>query len=165
MRKHTVIFLTAALAGGASVLAAQQPDSARSSRRGAPPAATAQRLVVYKSPTCGCCGSWVDYLRAAGFQVDVNDVSDTRLDEISRDSGVPASATSCHTARIGGYVVVGHVPVETIRRMLREKPAITGIAVPGMIAGTPGMGSPGPGTHYDVVAIQRDGSTSVYEHH
>ncbi|MFI5279287.1 MAG: DUF411 domain-containing protein [Gemmatimonadales bacterium] len=91
-------------------------------------------------------------------------MSDARLAEIGTAAGVPESAGSCHTAQIGGYAVVGHVPVETIRRMLREKPAIAGISVPGMIAGTPGMGAI-PNTHFDVVAIARDGSTSVYEHH
>jgi hypothetical protein len=97
--------------------------------------------------------------------VEVNDVSDLRLAEIGTAAGVPESAGSCHMAQIGGYAVVGHVPVETIRRMLREKPAIVGISVPGMVAGTPGMGAALPSTHFDVVAIARDGSTSVYEHH
>jgi hypothetical protein len=97
--------------------------------------------------------------------VEVNDVSDARLAEIATAAGVPESATSCHTAQIGGYAVVGHVPVETIRRMLRERPAMAGISVPGMIAGTPGMGSPSPNTHFDVMAIARDGSLSVYERH
>ena len=92
-------------------------------------------------------------------------MTDARLAEIATAAGVPESASSCHTAQIGGYAVVGHVPVETIRRMLRERPAIAGISVPGMIQGTPGMGAPNPNTHFDVVAIARDGSTSVYEHH
>lgn len=91
-------------------------------------------------------------------------MSDAQLAEIGTAAGVPESAGSCHTAQIGGYVVVGHVPVETIRRMLREKPNIVGISVPGMIAGTPGMGAI-PNTHFDVVAIARDGSTSVYARH
>jgi hypothetical protein len=97
--------------------------------------------------------------------VEVNDVSESRLAEIGTAAGVPDAAGSCHTAQIGGYAVVGHVPIETIRRMLREKPAIAGISVPGMVAGTPGMGTPSPSTHFDVMAIARDGSLSVYEHH
>ncbi len=92
-------------------------------------------------------------------------MTDARLAEIGTAAGVPESAASCHTAQIGGYAVVGHVPIETIRRLLREKPAIVGVSVPGMVAGTPGMGATGPGTHFDVVAIARSGSTSVYEHH
>jgi len=104
----------------------------------------------------------VTYLRGAGLQVEVHDVNDERLAEIGRAAGVPDDAGSCHTAQIGGYAVVGHVPVEAIRRMLREHPAILGLSVPGMVAGSPGMGAPG---HYDVVAVGRDGKTSVYERH
>ena len=92
-------------------------------------------------------------------------MTDARLAEIGTAAGVPESAGSCHTAQIGGYAVVGHVPVETIRRMLREKPNIVGISVPGMLQGTPGMGPANPNAHFDVVAIARDGSTSVFEHH
>ena len=78
-------------------------------------------------------------------------------------SGVPEEAASCHLSQVGGYFIAGHVPAEDIRRLLREKPRIKGLSVPGMVAGTPGMGAPGP--HYDVVAIGRDGEPSVYSHH
>jgi len=91
-------------------------------------------------------------------------VSESRLAEIGTAAGVPESAASCHTAQIGGYAVVGHVPVEAIRRMLRERPNIVGLSVPGMVQGTPGMGAPNPNAHYDVMAIARDGSLSVYDH-
>ena len=83
-----------------------------------------------------------------------------------RSSGVPDSLGSCHTAQIGGYVIEGHVPAETIRRLLRERPRdAAGLAVPGMPAGSPGMDTGGQGGHYDVIAFGRDGRTRVYERH
>lgn len=92
-------------------------------------------------------------------------MNDQELTDLTRAAGVPDEASACHTAQVGGYVIEGHVPAATIRRLLREKPAIVGLSIPGMIQGTPGMGDPGPGTHYDVVAINRDGSTNIYERH
>jgi hypothetical protein len=126
--------------------------------------AAAPVITVYKSPTCGCCGSWVDHVKAAGFAVEVHDVDN--LSDIKADAGVPANARSCHTAIVGGYAIEGHVPATTIQRLLKEKPAIAGVAVPGMPVGSPGMEVPGqPADKYDVVAFKADGSTSVYESH
>jgi hypothetical protein len=127
-------------------------------------AASAPVISVYKSPTCGCCKNWVDHVKAAGFTVEVHDVDN--LSDIKADAGVPASAQSCHTAIVGGYAIEGHVPAATIQRLLKEKPALAGIAVPGMPVGSPGMEVPGqPADKYDVVAFKADGSTSVYESH
>ena len=92
---------------------------------------------VYKTPTCGCCVKWVDYLRAEGFTVETTDVQD--LNTIKARFGVPGAMSSCHTAVVGGYVVEGHVPAEDIRRLLAEEPDVAGIAVPGMPIGSPGM--------------------------
>jgi len=92
-------------------------------------------------------------------------VSDDRLNEVRRASGIPDDAASCHTAQIGGYAIEGHVPIETIRRLLRERPNIAGLTVPGMPPGTPGMGPAGRNDHYDVLAVGRDGRTSLYERH
>ena len=162
-----------ALAGIVTAALSQQPGraparprtGAAAAQQPAVPAAQPgnNRIVVYKSPTCGCCGKWVEYLRANGFTVEVHDQDD--LTQLKRASGVSDAAASCHTAQIGGYVVEGHVPVETIRRMLRERPQIAGIAVPGMVAGTPGMEVGNQHNHYDVTAFTRDGRTSVYERH
>jgi hypothetical protein len=125
--------------------------------------AQASTVVVYKSPTCGCCGSWVDHLRAEGFTVEVHDRDD--LSEIKRASGVTDNLASCHTAQVGGYVVEGHVPAGDIRRLLRERPPIAGIAVPGMPVGSPGMEVGDRRDRYDVVAFARDGRTSVFARH
>lgn len=122
-------------------------------------------VTVYKSATCGCCAKWVERMRAAGFTVDtVNVASQGALDVIKRDHGITARLASCHTAVVGGYVVEGHVPPEDIQRLVREHPAgIAGLAVPGMPSSAPGMDAP-TGEHYDVLALQKDGSTSVYDH-
>ncbi|MEG3617023.1 DUF411 domain-containing protein [Magnetovibrio sp. PR-2] len=102
-----------------------------------PKPAHAAEMVVYKSPTCGCCGAWVDHVRANGFEVEVKEVFD--LDPIKASAGVPGEMESCHTAMIDGYVVEGHVPAEDIKRLISEKPDVKGIAVPGMPIGSPGM--------------------------
>ncbi len=98
---------------------------------------------VTKDPSCGCCGGWVDHLRAAGFPVEVNDTPE--IDRIKARLGVPQDLQACHTAEISGYVIEGHVPAAAIRRLLEEKPQAKGLAVPGMPVGSPGMqveGSP-----------------------
>lgn len=119
-------------------------------------------VTVYKSPTCGCCEEWIKHMRANGFRVDARDVPDT--DVIKRRFGVPDELVSCHTAMIDGYVIEGHVPAATIRRLLRERPAVAGLAVPGMPASAPGMDSTTK-EPYDVLAFKRDGRSSVYERH
>ena len=98
--------------------------------------------------------------------MEANNVSDARLTAVERESRVPDDLVSCHTAKVGGYIVEGHVPAEDIQRMLREKPAIAGIAVPGMPMGSPGMEVPGGRTMpYDVVLVKADGTTQVFAHH
>ncbi len=145
---------------GAAAVSSQQPAPRP---RPAPAAQQANKVVVYKSPTCACCGKWIDYMRANGFTVEVHDQED--LTAIKRGSGVPEALESCHTAQIGGYAVEGHVPVEAIRRMLRERPAIAGISVAGMVAGTPGMEIGDQHPPYSVMSFTRNGQTAVYERH
>lgn len=120
----------------------------------------AAEIVVYKSPTCGCCSKWVTHLEQSGFTVAAHNRSD--MPQIKRTYGVPQQAQSCHTAKVGGYVIEGHVPADVIARLLREKPDIKGLAVPGMPMGSPGMEGPRKDP-YDVVALGRDGSMTVYE--
>jgi hypothetical protein len=93
---------------------------------------------LYKNPGCECCESYADYLRQGGIEVEV--IASDRLDEVKRQQGVPAALESCHTMTIDGYVIEGHVPLGAITRLLAERPAITGIALPGMPPGSPGMG-------------------------
>ncbi|HSG48997.1 MAG TPA: DUF411 domain-containing protein [Longimicrobiales bacterium] len=118
-------------------------------------------LQVFKSPTCGCCNDWIEHLREAGFTVDVKDIPNMLA--VKAELGMPGEMASCHTARIAGYLIEGHVPAQDIRRMLAERPDIRGIAVPGMPVGSPGMEVEGqPADAYDVLAFDARGQTSVY---
>jgi hypothetical protein len=116
-------------------------------------------ITVYKTPTCGCCKKWVEHLGAHGFAVTAKDMDD--LSEVKATFGIPAELQSCHTATVGKYVVEGHVPADVIQKMLKEQPAIAGLAVPGMPMGSPGMEG-GRAEPYEVVAFDRKGKRSVY---
>lgn len=127
----------------------------------APAAPAGPTVTVYKSPSCGCCGKWIAHLQAAGFTVVAHDTDD--VGAVRGSMGVPFRLGSCHTARVGNYVIEGHVPADLITKLLTEHPAIAGLAVPGMVTGSPGMEGPGA-QPYDVVAWDRNGKTSVYAH-
>jgi hypothetical protein len=120
--------------------------------------ADAQTITVWKSSTCGCCGEWVSYMRRRGYRVSVNNVSDP--DAIKRSFGVPTALYSCHTAKIGNYLIEGHVPEAAVAKMLEQQPEIRGIALPGMPSGSPGMDGP-PGV-YRVIAFSAEGRTQRY---
>ncbi len=124
--------------------------------------AQAEEVVVYKSPTCGCCKEWVGHLRKNGFKVTVHDRRD--MDPVKRAMGVPQRLQSCHTAQVGDYVIEGHVPAADIVRLLREKLPVKGLTAPGMPMGSPGMEGPSKDP-YEVLAFQPDGRTSVYARH
>ncbi len=121
----------------------------------------AQTITVYRTATCGCCGKWVDHLKAAGFTPTVHIVE--RTDAAPPAKGVPSQLRSCHSATLEGYNVEGHVPAAVIKQLLEERPKVQGIAVPGMPAGSPGMESPNP-VGYDVIAYDAAGKTSVFKH-
>ena len=108
------------------------------------------------TPTCGCCGNWTDHLKRAGFAVTREVTS--QLDAVPARRRVPDSLRSCHTAVIGNYLVEGHVPADLVQKLLKERPKIAGIAVPGMPAGSPGMESNYP-VPYLIVAFRADGTT------
>ena len=114
---------------------------------------------VYKDPSCGCCGNWVAHLRREGFTATATDVRDITTVKIKNH--VPGPLQSCHTALVGGYVIEGHVPASDIQRLLKERPKIVGLAVPGMITGSPGMEGLG-GKPYDVLTFDAAGKTTVY---
>lgn len=119
-------------------------------------------IIVYKTATCGCCRGWVDHMRQAGFAVDARDLpGNVELMGIKVDAGVPGEMATCHTALIDGYVVEGHVPAEQVKRLLTERPAVAGIAVPGMPTGAPGMEGPNA-QPYQVLSWGRDGSRAVF---
>lgn len=117
---------------------------------------------VYKSPYCGCCGKWVEHMRQAGFEVRTHDVTD--VPGTRQRLGMPERLGSCHTAKVAGYVVEGHVPAADIRRLLKEKPKAIGLAVPSMPPGSPGMESARP-MPYDTLLVLNNGATAVFAKH
>ncbi|HEX2135264.1 MAG TPA: DUF411 domain-containing protein [Microvirga sp.] len=121
-------------------------------------AETLPKLVVTKDPTCGCCGGWVDHMRAAGFPVEV--IETAEINRIKVRLGIPQDLASCHTAEMGGYVLEGHVPADAAKRLLSEKPSAKGLAVAGMPVGSPGMEVEGVAPEpYDVVLFGPAGRT------
>ena len=127
--------------------------------------AAAEKITVWKTPTCGCCKAWVAHLRKNGFDVVTNDVSDTTA--IRKKFDFPDQYGSCHTAKLGNYVLEGHVPAEDIRKLLQVKPKARGLAVPNMPLGSPGM--EGVDTYagirhaYNVLLVLQDGSSRVFK--
>lgn len=96
-----------------------------------------EKVVIYKSANCGCCGNYVGYAEGKGFDVKVINLQDTSA--VKAEQGIPASMQSCHTTVVGDYFVEGHIPIEAIDKLLTERPDIDGIAMPGMPSGSPGM--------------------------
>src|SRR5690606_37909363 len=117
------------------------------------PTPVADTLVVYKTPTCGCCNDWIEHMEQNGFTVVPRDQSVVELNRLNHDIGLPTDLVSCLTGVIAGYTVEGHVPADLVKRMLREQPAIAGIAVPGMPIGSPGMEG-AIKQSYDVIAYR-----------
>ncbi|AWI55642.1 metal-binding protein (plasmid) [Aquabacterium olei] len=115
---------------------------------------------VFKNPNCGCCGAWVDHMKAAGFPVKVVEVEDTGT--VRRQVGMPDRFGSCHTAKVAGYALEGHVPAEQVKRLLKTRPQAVGLAVPGMPAGSPGM-EMGPRLDpFKVLLVDRSGQSTVF---
>ncbi|HSM81767.1 MAG TPA: DUF411 domain-containing protein [Nodosilinea sp.] len=131
-----------------------------------PVAASAQgatAITVYRSPSCRCCGAWVEHMQAAGFEVQ--DVVTDAMAAIKAQYGVPEALASCHTALVEGYVVEGHVPATDVQRLLSERPAILGIAAPGMPVGAPGMEMGDRVDPYTVVSFTQTGETATFAAH
>jgi len=145
MRLNIPAFVLVAVLGSASVWAQ-----------------TATRVEVYKSPSCECCGRWIDHMQKNGFKVDAHVVDD--VPAARKKLGMPDKLGSCHTSKIGNYVVEGHVPAQDIQRLLKEKPKAIGLAVPAMPAGAPGMDIP-DSPPYETLLVQTDGSTRVFAKH
>ena len=125
--------------------------------------AAAATIEVVKSPYCGCCTHWIDYLRREGFEVRVVETED--VSPAAARLGVPDDLRSCHTASIGGYAIEGHVPVADIRRLLAERPDALGIAVPGMPVGSPGMEQGNVRQPYATILFMRDGRRQLFARH
>ena len=116
-------------------------------------------MTVYKSQWCGCCTQWVAHMRDNGFEVEVEEMND--LSPIKTRYGVTRELSSCHTAVVDGYVVEGHVPADLVKRLLRDRPDVVGLAVPGMPIGSPGMEGPNKEA-YNVLTFDDDGESAVY---
>jgi hypothetical protein len=144
---------TAMVVGGALLLgglvAAQRP--------------AAPMVEVFKSPTCGCCALWVKHLEANGFATKVTDVED--ISTVKAKHGVPGRLQSCHTAVVNGYVIEGHVPAADVQRLLKERPAVVGVAVPGMPIGSPGMEVGSTVQAYNVMTFDKQGQSAVFASH
>lgn len=128
----------------------------------ATPAAAAV-IEVVKTAACGCCGKWVEHMKRAGHDVRVTNVAD--VTPTARRLGVPDDLRSCHSSTVGGYAIEGHVPAADIARLLREKPKAAGLAVPGMVAGSPGMEMGSNKPPYQVILFTRDGKRTVFARH
>ena len=129
---------------------------------GSAAASAAEVVDVYKSPNCGCCGKWIDHMKDAGFEVRTHNVMDVPL--ARKTLGMPERFGSCHTAKVGGYVIEGHVPAADVQRLLKEKPKAVGIAVPSMPPGSPGMESAKP-VPYNTLLVQAGGEATVFAKH
>ncbi len=151
MKRRTV------LAALPACVAAAVPGRAAFARQALP------QVQVFKSPTCGCCGAWVDHLRAAGFAVAVTEVDDTSV--ARRKHGLPEKFGSCHTAVVAGYGVEGHVPASDVKKLLAMKPVAIGLAVPGMPVGSPGMEMGSRKDPYQVLLVGKDGRERVFSNY
>ncbi len=125
--------------------------------------AAAATLAVTKTASCGCCAHWVEHMKKAGFTVTVRNVED--VSPTARRLSVPAKLRSCHTAEIDGYAIEGHVPAADVKRLLAERPKAAGIAVAGMVMGSPGMEHGGHKQPYQVILFDKAGNTRVFASH
>jgi hypothetical protein len=121
-----------------------------------------EAIIVYKSASCGCCTKWVDHLKANGFNVEARNTNN--LNKIKKEAGLQPKLASCHTAYVDGYVIEGHVPASDIKMLLKERPDVTGLTVPGMPMGSPGMEGPRR-DKYEVLTFDKAGKTTVFSRH
>jgi hypothetical protein len=117
-------------------------------------------VTVYRSPTCGCCGKWIDHLKQNHF--NVKDIVSDDMESIKNKYGVPKEMASCHTAIVDGYVIEGHVPADDINALLKSKPKVVGLAVPGMVTGSPGMEMGGKKDPYDVMSFDKENHFQIF---
>ncbi len=122
-----------------------------------------KEMTVYRSPTCGCCGKWIEHVKQNHFAI--KDIVSDDMQAIKKKYGVPENLASCHTAIVDGYVIEGHVPAADIEKLLQTKPKVIGISAPGMPMGSPGMEMGGRADDYDVVSFDSAGSVQVFSAH
>ena len=170
-RSHIAWGLAALAALALSTACAREPEAGSAATTTTPDAAapsanvaTTPRMIVHKTPTCGCCGLWVEHMQRAGFEVEVRDTDN--LHPVKARLGVPYGKGSCHTAEVNGYFVEGHVPAADVKRLIAEKPDAKGLVLPGMPMGSPGMESPdGRVQPFTVQLVARDGTVSTFAEH
>ncbi len=144
--------------------AAPDPQAAGAQAVRQEAAAALPVVTVYKSPTCGCCEDWITHMEENGYVIDAHDTND--LVAVKAENNVPSQLQSCHTAIVDGYVIEGHVPAEDVSRLLADRPAVTGLAVPGMPVGSPGMEMDGYAPQpFDVIAFDQAGDIEVFASH
>lgn len=117
-------------------------------------------MTVHRSPTCGCCGKWIEHMEKQGFVV--KDIKEGDMDAIKRRVGLPEALESCHTAEVGGYVIEGHVPAADVKKILRTRPKLLGLSAPGMPAGSPGMEMGGKKDRFAVIAFDKQGNADKF---
>ncbi|MFC0679570.1 DUF411 domain-containing protein [Lysobacter korlensis] len=143
---------------------AKAPRSGVSAKQKPAASAALPKVVTYKDASCGCCGNWIEHMRHHGFVVEAHNHPD--MAAIKQQLGVPLNKASCHTSKVGGLVIEGHVPAEDVKRLLANRGDAVGLTVPGMPLGSPGMEMPDGTKHpYVVERINRDGSTAPYAQH
>ena len=126
---------------------------------------TSLDIHVVKNPQCGCCTAWIKILTDKGFNVTTEDRSGSLLTDFKVESGIPINMMACHTAKIDGYFIEGHVPASDIKRLIADRPDALGLAVPAMPYGSPGMGPEDEREAYDVFIVKSDGTTEVFQHY
>ncbi len=155
-----VLSLTALKAIGAEEPGKPRSGSGLDAPSGSARIPLPRAITVYKDPNCGCCKEWVKHVSAAGFTATVHDTAD--MDAVKRAMGVPEGLASCHTARVGTYIIEGHVPADLIERLLTDAPVARGLAVPGMPMGSPGMEMGGRKDKFDVMLFDKTGKSRVF---
>jgi len=126
---------------------------------------TSLDIHVVKNPQCGCCTAWIKILTDKGFNVTTEDRSGSLLTDFKVESGIPIDMMSCHTAKVDGYFIEGHVPASDIKRLIADRPDVLGLAVPAMPYGSPGVGPEDEREAYDVYIIGADGTAEVFQHY
>tara|TARA_B100001142_G_C14167326_1_gene590819 strand:+ start:497 stop:958 length:462 start_codon:yes stop_codon:yes gene_type:complete len=123
------------------------------------------KMIVFKSPTCGCCTAWIEHIEKAGFHVESKNLNQQQLFKLKSQSGISLELSSCHTAFINNYFIEGHVPAEDIKALLLQKPDALGITVPNMPLGSPGMEIDDRKDPYDTLLVKRNGSSEIFRSH
>ncbi len=159
MNRRNIVGIGVALTAAAAVAAFSLLSEGGNVAAGQSLSAAAPEILVYKGPQCGCCDKWAEHLEEAGLKVTVEEIEN--IQPIKAKYGIRPELSSCHTAVVEGYAIEGHVPADEILRLLKERPEVAGLTVPGMPIGSPGM-EEGPAEAYNVLTFDSSGNTAVF---